>query len=312
MKITDIEQGESFSLMDNDSLERIFSLLRSGSGHDFSLYKSNTICRRISRRMTTLGLPDQDTYADYLSDNECEVAVLLKELLIGVTSFFRDAEAYESLKKYLCQQIKSKADEGVFRVWVPACSTGEEAYSTAILLQECLDFINKDIEIQIFASDIDEQAITLARSGLYKSDSMFKTSEVRLNRFFTLTDGDCYRIQPEIREQIVFAVQSVIKDPPFTRIDLLSCRNLLIYLGPQLQKKLLPLFHYSLNPGGLLFLGASESIGGFFDYYDCLDKKHKIYRRKEFEFVTRSKLKFPITRLQPKTRLDSRVEKKDL
>lgn len=303
--------GRGLSETEEETLHRIFSLLRSGSGHDFSLYKSNTICRRIDRRMQSLQIANRSAYADYLAQSEEEVRILLNELLIGVTSFFRDFEAYEVLKSHLIRQIKTKPRNSTYRVWIPACSTGEEAYSTAIILQECIFSSNKNISVQIFASDIDEDAIHTARAGIYSSEQLVKATPDRLLRFFTkINSGSLYRIHRDIREQIIFASQSVIKDPPFTRIDLLSCRNLLIYLGSQLQKKLLPLFHYSLNPNGLLFLGASESVGGFSDLFECLDKKYKIHRRKEIELINRGKMKFPITQPGLESGKIQRIERK--
>ena len=277
------------------ALQNIFSLLRSHIGHDFSLYKSNTICRRIERRMNIYQISDITNYVNYLKQKPEEINILSKELLIGVTNFFRDRKAYEILRNHILPKaVEEKANQSCFRVWVPACSTGEEAYSIAMLLQECITDLGKNISFQIFSSDIDDHAIKIARTGMYSRDIAKDVSADRLQKFFTKI-GDQYRIIRELRECIVFASQSVIKDPPFTRIDLLSCRNLLIYLGSKLQKKLLPLFHYSLNPGGILFLGASESIGGFLDYFETLGKRHKIYRRKDFEPFNRGKAKFPIT-----------------
>ncbi|MCB1827963.1 MAG: hypothetical protein KDH94_06005, partial [Coxiellaceae bacterium] len=305
------ESLESFDTSPNEEvLQRIFSVLRSGSGHDFSLYKSNTICRRIERRMRALRFDSIERYAAYLAENNSEIQLLLNDLLIGVTSFFRDNEAFDVIKTYLIEQLKEKPDHYIYRAWVPACSTGEEAYSTAIILHECIQSINANIEVQIFASDIDEEAITKARRGIYTAEQLEKTSSSRLNKFFTKVDGVGYRINQDVREQIVFAPQSVIKDPPFTRIDLLSCRNLLIYLGPQLQKKLLSLFHYSLNKAGLLFLGSSESIGGFSDHFECLDKKHKIYQRKDFELMGCRKLRFPITQCSITVNKGEKIKRK--
>jgi len=278
-----------------DALQDIFSLLRSHVGHDFSQYKSNTLCRRIERRMSIYQMSDIADYVEYLKQESGEVQVLSEELLIGVTNFFRDRKAFEILKNHIIPNaIAEKLDQSCFRVWVPACSSGEEAYSIAIILQECIDAMGKSMNFQIFASDIDENAIKVARMGVYSSDIEKDVSAARLKQFFTKADHK-YRIKQELRESIIFASQSVIKDPPFTRIDFLSCRNLLIYLGSKLQRKLLPLFHYSLNPSGILFLGASESIGTSTNYFESIEKKHKIYRRKDYEPFNRGKMKFPIT-----------------
>lgn len=260
-KLSDVLHGKSSHPM-KDALLNILSLLREHSGHDFSNYKSNTICRRIERRMMACKISGVEAYAEFLKREEKELNILLSDFLIGVTSFFRDTGAYHLLEDYIEQQIRSKKENmSCYRVWVPACSTGEEAYSISILLTEIIDRLGKKIELQIFASDIDEDAIKIARSAVYSFEALEAVSGARLSRFFTKV-GDAYRINRGIRDNIIFATQSVIKDPPFTRIDFLSCRNLLIYFGLNLQKKILPLFHYSLTPGGLLFLGASESIGG--------------------------------------------------
>ncbi|HKS35629.1 MAG TPA: chemotaxis protein CheB, partial [Verrucomicrobiae bacterium] len=264
-----------------DALHKIFQILRTQTGHDFSLYKRNTICRRIERRMHVHQIEDASTYLRFLQQNPQEAGALFKELLIGVTNFFRDPEAFKALgRKWLPKLLAAKPRESTVRVWIPGCSTGEEVYSTAIVLRECLDQLKGGYQAQIFGTDIDERAIETARLGIYPGNIAADVSAQRLKRFF-FKDGDGYRIRKEIREMVIFAPQNIIKDPPFVKLDLLCCRNLLIYLDPGLQKKLFPLFHYALKPGGLLFLGSSESIGGFQDYFAALDKKWKIYRRKE-------------------------------
>ena len=206
---------------------------------------------------------DPEIYARYLEEYPGEIKLLFKDLLIRVTSFFRDPEAFEALKDRVIPQLLDQrpADQPV-RVWVPGCATGEEAYSLAILFREYLEEHGHHHRVNLFATDIDEDAIAVARAGAYLHNIAADVSPERLQRFF-VKEGAGYRIRQEIRESVVFAVQNVIKDAPFTRLDLLSCRNLLIYLGAELQNQLLPLFHYSLNPGGCLFLGTSESIGGF-------------------------------------------------
>jgi two-component system CheB/CheR fusion protein len=264
-----------------DALYNIFKVLRSQTGHDFTLYKKNTICRRIERRMNVHQIDGASTYLRFLQQNPQEVGMLFKELLIGVTNFFRDPEAFKALgRKWLPRLLADKPKEYTVRVWVPGCSTGEEVYSIAIVLRECLNQSRRNYQAQIFGTDIDERAVELARPGEYPGNIVADVSPQRLKRFF-IKDGDLYRIRKDIREMVVFAPQNIIKNPPFTKLDLLCCRNLLIYLDPELQKKLFPLFHYTLKPGGLLFLGSSESIGGFQDYFTALDKKWKIYQRKE-------------------------------
>ena len=241
-----------------DTLHKIFQILRSQTGHDFSLYKKNTICRRIERRMNVHQIEDASTYLRFLQQNPQEVGMLFKELLIGVTNFFRDPEAFKALgRKWLPRLLADKPKEYTVRVWIPGCSTGEEVYSVAIALRECLDQSRRKYQAQIFGTDIEERAIEAARAGVYPGNIVADVSPQRLKRFF-IKDGDVYRVRKEIREMVVFAPQNLIKDPPFTKLDLLCCRNLLIYLDPELQKKLFPLFYYTLKPGGMLILGSSE------------------------------------------------------
>ena len=199
--------------------------------------------------------------------------------MIGVTNFFRDPEAFELLKeKYLLKLLQSKPEGYNFRIWIPGCSSGEEVYSIAIIVQECLQIIDRDLTIQIFGSDLDYEAISAARAGFYPDAITIDVSPSRLENFFNKV-GDHYQIKKNIREMVVFAEQNVIKDPPFTKLDMLCCRNLLIYFGSELQAKLLPTFHYSLKPGGILFLGSSENIGRSFNQFTLLDKKWKIFER---------------------------------
>ena len=262
------------------ALQKIFIVLRDRTGHDFSLYKMNTICRRIERRMNLHHIEKISDYVGYIRDSDSEAQILFKELLIGVTNFFRDPDAFETLKKALMQLLANKSDNDTVRVWVSGCSSGEEAYSIAILLRECIDEIERHFNIQIFGTDIDQDAIALARAGLYPPSILADLGPERLKRHFIKEEDGQYRTNKSIREMLVFAHQNIIKDPPFTKLDLLCCRNLLIYLGPELQDKLLPIFHYSLSPNGLLFLGSSESIGQKTDLFTPEDKKWKIFRRK--------------------------------
>ena len=262
------------------AMQKIFVLLRGRTGHDFSLYKSTTLRRRIARRMNIHQIKGHKHYIRYLEENPQEIDLLFKELLIGVTNFFRDREAFEALgKNALPDLLGSKPDDAALRVWVPGCSTGEEAYSVAMLLRETMNRLKRHNDIQIFATDLDAQAIEIARIGRYPDGIGVDVGPERLKRFFT-RENDHYRIKKEIRETVIFAEQNLIKDPPFTKLDLLSCRNLLIYLHADLQKRLLPLFHYALKPDGILFLGPSETIGGFSELFKVVDKKWKVFARK--------------------------------
>lgn len=276
-----------------NALQKIFILLRAHTHHDFSLYKKNTICRRIERRMHVHQIDDISHYVKYLQKAEAEVHILFKDLLIGVTSFFRDPAAFEKLKElFLTRLLVGKPDDYTLRIWVAGCSSGEEAYSIAILLQECMETLNRHFDVQIFGTDIDGNAITTARSGVYPLSIAADVGPSRLKRFF-IREESFFRIKKLIREMLVFAPQNLIKDPPFTKLDLLSCRNLLIYLGPELQKRLLPVFHYSLKQDGILFLGSSESIGQGADIFRMLDKKWKLFRRRLASRASRSMLEFP-------------------
>jgi len=273
-----------------DALQKIFIILRARTNHDFSLYKKNTICRRIERRMHVHQLDDIADYVRYLQENNQETEILFKEFLIGVTNFFRDPQAFESLRGALMEMLKDKPEGHTVRVWVAGCSSGEEAYSVAILLAECIELLKRHFSVQIFATDIDEESITVARRGIYPANILADVSEERLKRFFIKEESGAYRLKKSVREMLVFAPQNLIKDPPFTRLDLLCCRNLLIYLGPELQKRLLPAFHYSLRPDGILFLGSSESIGQNTSYFGSLDKKWKIFRTLPSLMINRSPL----------------------
>jgi len=260
------------------SLRKVLLTLRSVTGHDFALYKQNTIRRRIERRMALHAIDSSDIYVRYLKEHPGEVQLLFKELLIGVTSFFRDPEAYAVLKKEVLPRLfEGKQAGSVFRLWVVACSSGEEAYSLAICLREFLDESRRDCKVQLYSTDIDDEAITFARAGIYPPNIAADVSSERLRRFFVKEESG-YRVKKDIREMIVFACQNVIKDPPFTRMDLVSCRNLLIYLESELQNRLLPAFHYALRPGGALVLSPSESIGGHVELFKVLDRKWKIYQ----------------------------------
>ena len=256
----------------------ILMQLRTSTGHDFSLYKKSTITRRIQRRMSQNGIQDTETYAHYLREHPSEISSLFKELLINVTSFFRDPEAFVALKQdILPTLLADKPEDYVFRVWVAGCATGEEAYSIAIVLRELMDKNQYEFKTQVYSTDLADDTITIARAGLYPPNITLDVTPERLRRFFIREDGG-YRVKKKIREMVVFAVQNVVKDPPFTKLDLLSCRNLMIYLEPELQNRLIPTFHYALKPGGVLFLSPSESIGNHTELFTPLNRKWKFYR----------------------------------
>lgn len=276
-------------LKTENTLKKIFTLLCAHTNHDFSQYKPSTVNRRIDRRMAVHQIQTIDEYLKYLQQNQMEVDALFRDLLIGVTNFFRDPEAFKALEEQIIPKLFDGKPNGAFiRVWSPGCSTGEEAYSIAILLQEHFETLKKSFKIQVFATDIDSQSIATARAGIYPFSITADISPDRLARFFsTGPDSNTYRINKGIRDLLIFSEQDIIKDPPFSKIDLISCRNLLIYMGGDLQKKLIPLFHYSLNPGGTLFLGTSESVGDFNYLFAAIDRKLKIYQRKEYIFGAR-------------------------
>jgi two-component system CheB/CheR fusion protein len=274
-------------------LNKIFAILRTRIGHDFSLYKPNTILRRISRRMGLNQIDNHDHYVRFLRENSAEVEALFRDLLIGVTQFFRDPDSFGVLKtKILPACLASMPEGATFRAWVPGCSTGEEVYSLAIVLRECLDQVPNRIKLQLFGTDIDNHAIEQARDGTFPVSIEADVSTDQLKRFFT-KKGDFFRIRKEIRDDLVFSVQDVLKDPPFSRLNLLCCRNLLIYLAADAQKKLLPLFHYTLAPDGILVLGSSETVSGFTNLFAAQDKKWKIYKRREVPHALRQYVDFP-------------------
>ena len=264
-------------------IEKVYILLRAQTGHDFSLYKSSTVHRRIERRMGVHQIGKIADYVRFLQENPQEIELLFKELLIGVTSFFRDEAAWEQLKAEAIPAILTgRRPEQTLRAWTPGCSTGEEAYSLAMIFKEAVQNVKpaQKYRLQIFATDLDQEAIAKARQGAYPPNIAADVSPERLKRFFVKEEHG-YRISKEIREMVTFAPQNLIMDPPFTKLDILTCRNLLIYLVPELQKKIMPLFHYSLNPGGILFLGSAESIGTFNDLFTPLKGKSRLYRRLE-------------------------------
>jgi two-component system, chemotaxis family, CheB/CheR fusion protein len=271
-------------------LGKILMLLRLGTGHDFAQYKQSTIGRRIERRMTQNGIDSPELYARFLKEHPAELQTLFREMLINVTSFFRDPLAFVALKNDILPALLANKPAGYgLRVWVAGCATGEEAYSIAMVLRELIDEQYHDLGVQIYATDLDDEAIVAARTGLYPPNIAQDVSPERLRRFFREEPAG-YRVRKEVRDMVVFAVQSVIKDPPFTRLDLLACRNLMIYLQPDLQDRLVPTFHYALKPGGVLFLSPSESIGSQADLFEPIDRKWKFFRARPSFSSTRAVL----------------------
>jgi two-component system CheB/CheR fusion protein len=265
----------------NTLLKKVCMLLRAQTGHDFSQYKETTLLRRIERRMAMRQIQEPDDYLRHCRENASELDALFNDLLIGVTSFFRDPDAFRLLQdKVVPRLLADKAAHDPVRVWVCGCSTGEEAYSIAIVLYEQMMASKHVLKLQVFATDIDRHAIEQARAGVYPASVAANVSEERLSRFFVHdAQRGTYRIQQHIRDLLVFSEQDAIKDPPFSRLDLVSCRNLLIYLNADLQRKLIPLFHYALVPGGVLFLGTSETVGESGPLFSVIDRKWKLYTR---------------------------------
>ena len=276
-----LKSGLNLAKENKSAWEKIIILLRTHTGNDFSLYKKNTVYRRIERRMSVHKIDQINSYVHFLQDNPKEVHILFKELMIGVTSFFRDPLVWDKLKQTIIPATVNKnRTDTTIRAWISGCSTGEEAYSLAIVFKEVIEQLNHygGLSLQIFATDLDEEAIETARKGTFPINIAADVSPKRLSRFFTKTE-DGYRINTEIRETIVFAQHNIIMHPPFTNIDIITCRNLLIYLDSELQKKLLGLFFYSLKPDGILLLGNSESLGEQSYLFTPENAGLKIYRR---------------------------------
>lgn len=268
--------AEPVLLSDEDGLARVFSLLRERTKVDFTFYKPSTVVRRIERRMTINQFEQLSDYVRYLQTHTGEIMLLYRELLINVTSFFRDREVFDELADKILQRVFTTPDKTEFRFWVAGCSTGEEAYSLAILCREAMETLDHRIDVKIFATDIDRDAVIQAGNGIYPESIAADVSPRYLTKYF-IRQGENYRIDRTIREMVVFAQHNLLKDPPFTNIDLLSCRNLLIYLQPVLQRNVLDHFNFSLNPGGVLLLGSSETIGELTDCFDLLSAKHKLF-----------------------------------
>ncbi len=273
------------------NMARVFGLIRSRTGHDFSKYKFSTIERRVERRMAVQQIQALGEYLDLLEHAPLEVDALFRDLLIGVTRFFRDPEAFKALEEHgLPRLIAEKPDRsGLMRAWIGGCSTGEEAYSIAILLQEQLNNAKAGMSLQVFATDIDARAIATARAGCYEKSIAEDMSADRFARCFASERNlDVVRIEKGIREMLVFSEHDINRDPPFSKLDLIACRNVMIYLDAGLQRRLIPLFHFALNPGGLLLLGSSEGIGDFEDLFEPIDRKAKLFRRRPNSAMTSS------------------------
>ena len=286
-------------------LQQVCAVLRARTGHDFSGYKERSLIRRIQRRLQVLKISDPSQFLERLRKEPHEVDLLLQDLLIGVTSFFRDPEVYTAIEKQVIARLfANKSGREIIRIWVPGCSTGEEAYSLAMLLRDHLPEGRDTPKVQIFASDIDEQALELARTGRYPATIARDIPERRLKRYFTREDGT-YRVVSEIREMCLFSVHNVLRDAPFSKLDMISCRNLLIYMTSELQARLIPLFHYSLREGGYLVLGTSENVSRHTRLFNTIDKTHRIFQHRNLP--ERTLPEFPLTMPDPSRRGVTRI-----
>ncbi|MEI7840780.1 MAG: chemotaxis protein CheB [Methylococcaceae bacterium] len=294
----DLSHNPDAELIHHSNKEKISGVrnvlmqLRNLTGHDFTGYKKSTISRRIERRMLKHSIDEFDSYARYLKAHPSEAHILFQELLINVTNFFRDPEAFLLLEQQILPDLlKDKFDDEfndyIFRAWVAGCATGEEAYSLAILLREYMNTTHREFKVQLYSTDLDDEAIATARTGFYPLNIAQDVTPERLEKFF-IKEENGYRIKKEIREMVVFAVQNVIKDPPFTKLDFLSCRNLMIYLTPELQDRLITAFHYALKPDGVLLLSPSESIGNHTGFFSAVNHKWKFYRASHSAASTRA------------------------
>ncbi|ONI38093.1 hypothetical protein AN639_03445 [Candidatus Epulonipiscium fishelsonii] len=264
--------------MDDNSLDIILDGIKDYMGVDFNSYKKNTIFRRIERRMNMLNIEDLNNYIEHINNFPDELNELYNEIFIGVTEFFRDVAAFELLENKVIPALFSEKKSGdTIRIWSAGCSTGEEVYSLAILIKEYLDTHNKFFSVKIFATDLKDSSLTTASNGIYSAKSLVNMSQERLNKYFKKVNGD-YQIVKSIRDMIIFTKHNLISDPPFSKLDLISCRNLLIYLDSEVQQNIFSIFHFSLNKTGYLFLGASESVGDMGKYFSVIDSKWKIFK----------------------------------
>ena len=291
------------------SLNKLLALIRNKTGNDFSLYKQNTVIRRIERRMSLNQIARLSEYIKYLKTNDRELFKLNKEFLINVTSFFRDPATFQFIKNEILPKVFNYISENeYFRVWIPGCSTGEEAYSMAIIIREFLNEHGLNTPFKVFATDLDEESVETARRGIYPDSIGVDVSPQRLKKFFKKNDVT-YTIKEEIRNSLVFAPHNVIKDPPFSRMDIISCRNLMIYLNADVQKYLIRLFHYALKPDGILVLGSSESIGDFFDLFGLINKKQRIYKvkPKEKQYVINMGVASKVDKIKEEARINPKT-----
>ena len=292
-----------------EARQTIARILHDQVGHDFSGYKDSTFIRRVQRRLQVVQVDTLQDYIDCLRREPEEVTLLFRDLLIGVTNFFRDADAFATLEQIAIPKLFENVGAGdTLRVWIPGCATGEEVYSIAILLREHIDRVRNVPKLQLFATDIDDGALAIARSGRYPESAMTGVIPERRDRFFS-RDNSSYAVNKEIREMCVFSAHSVIRDPPFSRIDLISCRNLLIYLGHEFQSRVIPVFHFALRPGGYLFLGTSENISQFGELFTRVDKKHRLFQRRDH---VPGPLRFPLFVPEVRTRAAGGESKRDL
>ena len=306
--------AQSFAMFESDdaahdgatareSQQEIYALLRTQVGHDFSGYKPKTFNRRVHRRMQVLQLSTLDAYIERLKQEPGESTLLFRDLLINVTSFFRDPDAFDALRDQIIPRLfEGKGAEDTLRVWIPGCATGEEVFSIAILMREHMDSLRGVPRVQLFATDIDEQALAIARSARYPESLLETVSSERRSRFFTQDGAHCVLIK-EIRDLCIFSPHSVIRDPPFSRMDLVSCRNLLIYFGQDVQAQVIPTFHYALRPDGFLFLGTSENISQFGELFTAIDKKHRLFKARSDGGMT-SPVPFIIKEMHTSLRAD--------
>ncbi len=296
-----------------NDMDKVLNLLRARTGRDFSQYKKSSVYRRIDRRISIHQLDKMESYVRYVREHPQELDFLFKELLIGVTSFFRDPTAWEFIKaEVMPAMLAAHPGGGALRAWVPACSTGEEAYSLAMVFQETLEELKPQghYSMQIFATDLDSDAIDKARQGVFPANIQADLGPKRLARFFH-EDGTSYRVRPQIREMVTFAPQDVLSDPPFTKLDLLFCRNLLIYLGAELQKKLIALFHYTLNANGVLFLGSAETVGNHSELFVPMAPKIRVFRRRDMLARRPTVIDFPTTQFPVKVNASEDVKSRN-
>lgn len=274
------ERAQRAAALSKQEIREVCEVLRSATGHDFKHYKDSTLSRRILRRLHVSHCPSFDDYLDLLKGDSDAARALMRDLLIGVTAFFRDRDAFGAVDRKVIEKLIGPGGPRVVRIWVAGCSTGQEAYSLAMLVQDRMTACDSDQEVQIFATDLDERALSVARRGFYPAAAVEQLDAERLGRFFTKT-GTRYQVNKELRQRIVFSPHNLIADPPFSRMDMIACRNVMIYLGPHLQKKLISLFHYALRENGYLFLGSSEAVTGHGDLFRVIDGRARIAQRKE-------------------------------